>query len=67
MAAERLEEVREQMRRLDGLATVTLELCRKVPPARRRDVYHWRQHVALVRGEATERLARAEALASDPS
>jgi hypothetical protein len=35
-------------------------LSRKVPAHLQRDVYHWRLHVAIVRTEAQERLARME-------
>jgi TRAP transporter TAXI family solute receptor len=61
--AERPEEIRDQITRLDRLATSTATLCRKVPPSRQRDVYHWRVHIALVRGDAATRLAQMETLA----
>jgi TRAP transporter TAXI family solute receptor len=56
------EEIHTQIGRLDWLATSTVVLCRKVPPTRRRDVYHWRLHIALVRQDANTRLAQLEAL-----
>lgn len=55
------EQIRQQISRLDHLATSTATLCRKVPSARQRDVYHWRVHIALVRGDAAARLAQLEA------
>jgi TRAP transporter TAXI family solute receptor len=60
MVAERPQEIREQIGQLDRLATATATLCRKVAPSRQRDVYHWRLHIALVRGDAAARLTRAE-------
>jgi uncharacterized protein len=62
--AGRPDEIREQITRLDRLATSTAALCRKVPPSRQRDVYHWRLHIALVRGDAAARLAELETLDS---
>ncbi len=63
--ADRPEQVREQISRLDRLATSTAALCRKVPPSRQRDVYHWRLHIALVRADATARLAELTARDSE--
>jgi len=60
LTAESPEELREQIRRLDRLAAATPELCRHVPPSRRSDIYHWRHHIAFVRGDAAARLAGAE-------
>lgn len=59
--AERPEHIREQIARLDRLAAATAALCRKIPAARQRDVYHWRHHIALVRDDAVARLAELEA------
>jgi TRAP transporter TAXI family solute receptor len=65
--AERPDDLRERIRALDRLATDTASLCQKVPASRQRDVYHWRLHVALVRNDACERLARMEEPASTNS
>ena len=62
--SDRPEEIRIQLRRLDWLAASTATLCRKVPPSRHRDVYHWRLHIALVRNDVAARLAELEPLES---
>ena len=62
--AERPDELRERIKRLDRLATSTASLCQKVPASRQRDVYHWRLHVALIRDDAYARLAQMTEVAS---
>jgi hypothetical protein len=56
-------KLRQYLESLDGLRFDLASLSRKLPAHLQRDVYHWRQHVALVRAEGQERLRRLEASA----
>ena len=58
------EELRQRLQALDALRKNMERVSRKVPGLYQRDVYHWRQHVALVRSEGLERLERLEARAT---
>ncbi len=53
-------ELRKCLESLDGLRTDLATLSSKLPAHLQRDVYDWRQHVALVRTEARDRLGRLE-------
>jgi hypothetical protein len=53
-------QLRQALAKLDGLRTDLETLSRKLPAHLQRDVYHWRQHVALVRTEGHARLRRLE-------
>ncbi len=53
-------ELRKCLEALDGLRGNLETLSRKLPAPLQRDVYDWRQHVALVRAEGRERLRRLE-------
>ena len=56
-------KLRQDLESLDGLRFDLASLSRKLPAHLQRDVYHWRQHVALVRAEGQDRLRRLEASA----
>jgi TRAP transporter TAXI family solute receptor len=58
IAADGPEILRHRLARLDRLLVDAEALCRSIPGARQRDVYHWRFHVGLVRTEGEVRLAR---------
>jgi TRAP transporter TAXI family solute receptor len=53
-------DLRERIELLDHLRSAMESLSRKVPAHLQRDVYNWRLHVSLVRGEAMDRLHRME-------
>jgi TRAP transporter TAXI family solute receptor len=53
-------QLRQALAKVDGLRTDLETLSRKLPAHLQRDVYHWRQHVALVRTEGHARLRRLE-------
>jgi TRAP transporter TAXI family solute receptor len=53
-------DLRERIDLLDHLRSAMESLSRKVPAHLQRDVYNWRLHVSLVRGEAVDRLRRME-------
>jgi len=54
------EQMQERLRSLAALGAMTEGLAAKFPGSRHGDLYHWRAHVALVRGEATARLNELE-------
>src|SRR5262249_34173913 len=56
--ADNPDELRDRLGVLDRLRADMERLSRKVPAHLQRDVYHWRLHVAAVRSEAQDRLAR---------
>ena len=56
--ADTPDELRDRLRELERLRSDMEALSRKVPAHLQRDVYHWRLHVAAVRSEAQDRLAR---------
>jgi TRAP transporter TAXI family solute receptor len=58
-------EIAAGLAALDRLSQDADVLCEKITAARQRDVYHWRMHVAFVRGNASERLAVLEQRASN--
>jgi TRAP transporter TAXI family solute receptor len=53
-------ELRKCLETLDGLRGELETMSRKLPAPLQRDVYHWRQHVSLVRKEGRERLRQLE-------
>ncbi|HEY7156349.1 MAG TPA: TAXI family TRAP transporter solute-binding subunit [Gemmataceae bacterium] len=59
-------ELRKHLEALDGLRGNLETLSRKLPAPLQRDVYDWRQHVALVRHEGRERLRRLEKSPNTP-
>src|SRR5262249_12195226 len=56
--ADNPDDLRDRLGALDRLRSDMERLSRKVPAHLQRDVYHWRLHVAAVRSEAQDRLAR---------
>src|SRR5262249_51825005 len=56
--ADNPDDLRDALGALDRLRSDMERLSRKVPAHLQRDVYHWRLHVAAVRSEAQDRLAR---------